>query len=95
MKRIIGIVSIFCLACPAAAKLDPFSVYKLQAPENCVDKELDKEQIGLPELIQMGICTNPALNREYMAVKASEAQVGQSKAEYLPSVSASGTASIT
>ena len=84
-----------CLSYNANAALDPFSVYKLQAPEGCVDKELSKEKIGLPELIQFGICTNPSLNREYMSVKASEADVGQAKSEYLPSVTASGSAGIS
>ena len=95
MKHVLLTVSLLGLACAAQAEMDPFSVYKLQAPENCVDKALDKEQIGLPELIEMGICTNPALNREYMTVKSNEAAVGQAKSEYLPSVTASGSASVS
>lgn len=95
MTRFISLALICFAVCPAVAALDPFSVYKLNAPENCVDKELDKEQIGLPELIQMGICTNPSLNKAYMSVKTSEAEVGQSKSEYLPSVTASGSASVS
>lgn len=95
MKHIVVALSVLGFACVAQAGLDPFSVYKLKAPENCVDKSLDKGEIGLPELIQIGICTNPALNREYMSVKASEAELGQSKAEYLPSVTASGSAAVS
>lgn len=95
MKRIFIAFGMLTVSCAAWAELDPFAVYKLQAPENCVDKTLDKEEIGLPELIQMAICTNPALNREYMAVKANEAEVGQAKSEYLPSVTASGSASVS
>ena len=95
MKRIIAFSLVFVTVFSASAKLDPFSVYKLEAPENCVDRTLDKEQIGLTELIQMGICTNPALNRSYMSVKSSEAEVGQAKAEYLPSVTATGSASVS
>ena len=95
MKRALIILGLLGLSCTVRAELDPFSVHNLPAPENCVDKTLDKEQIGLPELIQMAICTNPALNREYMSVKASEAEVGQTKAEYLPKITASGSASIS
>ena len=82
MKQLVSVIFVMGFACVAQAKLDPFSVYKLKAPENCVDKELGESQIGLPELIQMGICTNPSLSREYMAVKANEAEVGQAKSEY-------------
>lgn len=95
MKRIVVAAAVMGIAFSSEAKFDPFSVYNVKAPENCVDKELDKEEIGLPELIQVGICTNPSLNREYMSVKISEAQVGQSKSEYLPSVSVSGGASVS
>jgi len=77
------------------AGMDPFSVYNVKAPEGCLDKDLAKEELGLPELIQIGICANPALNREYMSVKAKEAAVGESKSEYLPSVEASGSLGIS
>lgn len=95
MKKFLAVIWVLGLSYTAQAGLDPFFVHQLKAPENCVDKDLDKGEIGLPELIQMGICTNPSLNREYMAVKSSEAEVGQSKAEYLPSISASGSASVS
>ena len=95
MKQLVSVIFLMSFAWSAQAKLDPFSVYKLNVPENCVDKSLDKEEIGLPELIQMGICANPALSREYMSVKASEAEVGQSKSEYLPNLSASGSATVS
>lgn len=73
---------------PASA-LDPFSVYRENAPKNCVDKDIGKEALGLPELIEIGLCNNPALNRDYMSVKVSESALGKAKAEYLPDVSAS------
>lgn len=71
--------------------LDPFSVYRMNAPQNCVDKDIGKGVIGLPELIEIGLCNNPALNRGYMEVKSYEAAYGQSQAEYLPSVTATGS----
>lgn len=95
MKKLLIALGVLGSVCTVHAGLDPFSVHKLKAPENCVDTALDQEEIGLPELIQMGICTNPTLSREYMAVKASEANVGQAKSEYLPTVSASGSASVS
>ncbi len=81
------------ISCSAMA-LDPFSVYRLESPKGCVDKELESARLGLAELIQLGICTNPTLNREYMTVKSREANVGESKAEYLPSVSLNATANL-
>ena len=76
---------------PALA-LDPFFVYTQNAPENCVDADVTKE-LDLPTLIQIGICNNPALNRDYMSVKVSEASLGMAKSEYLPTIDASGSAS--
>ncbi len=72
--------------------LDPFFVYTQNAPENCVDADVTKE-LDLPTLIQVGICNNPALNRDYMSVKASEASLGATKSEYLPTIDANGSIS--
>ena len=77
---------------PAVADLDPFSVYTAKAPEGCIDAPLKKGELTLPELVQIGICNNPTLNRGYMSVKAAEANFGQSKAAYLPEVTASASA---
>ena len=82
------------LSVPALAS-DPFSVYTAQAPEGCVDLEVKSGALTLPDLIQIGICNNPALNRDYMVVKAAEAELGQSKAAYLPEISATASASQT
>ena len=71
--------------------LDPFFVYTQNAPENCIDADVTKE-LDLPTLIQIGICNNLALNRDYMSVKASEASVGMAKSDYLPTIDASGSA---
>lgn len=75
----------------AVAKLDPFAVYRVNAPTNCVDKDIGKNQLGLSELIEIGLCNNPSLNRGYMEVKSFEAAYGQSQSDYLPSVSATGS----
>lgn len=69
-----------------ANAMDPFSVYQKTAPENCIDKSVFNESMGLPELIEIGVCNNPTLNRGYMEVKTYEAEYGKSKSEYLPSV---------
>lgn len=83
---------IFCLTLNSFA-MDPFSVLQKQAPQGCVDKEISEKPIGLPELLEIGFCHNPLLNRGYMEVKSSEALVGSSKAEYLPNVSLDGSLS--
>jgi len=94
MKRVL-LLFVFSMAVSAQAAMDPFSVYKLKTPEGCLDQDLTKAELGLPELIQIGICSNPSLSREYMAVKAQEASLGAARAEYLPNVEASGAASIS
>ncbi len=72
----------------ARAELDPFSVYTAKAPEGCLDTASLQAELTLPNLIQIGICNNPGLNRGYMSVKAAEAAYGGSKSDYLPSVTA-------
>lgn len=81
------------LTVPAQAGLDPFSVYSAKAPEGCLDAQIGQEKLDLSDLIQIGICNNPSLNRSYMAVKSAESDVGQVKSNYLPSVSGSVSAS--
>ena len=80
------------LATSAFASIDPFSVYSAQAPEGCLSKEIGKEKLDLSDLIQIGICNNPSLNRSYMAIKTAESDVGQVKSGYLPTISASASA---
>lgn len=74
---------------PAQA-FDPMSVYTQKAPEGCISSSVGKEKLSLNDLIQIGICNNPDLNRSYMAVKSSEAALGAAKASYLPSVDLGG-----
>lgn len=75
----------------AHADLDPFSVYGARAPAGCLEQGIGTEPLGLPELIQIGICNNSRLNKNYMSVKMAEASYGQARAEYLPAVSATGS----
>lgn len=93
MKKYLLLVTLVCMAFPAAA-LDPLGVYSVRPPEGCVDKDVTSEEMGLEDLIQISLCTNPSLAAEYMGVKASEAGLGTSRAEYLPSVTISGAGNI-
>ena len=90
MKKLF-IFALMMSASPVWA-LDPFLVYTQNAPENCIDADVSKE-LDLPTLVQIGICNNPALNRDYMSVKASEASLGVAKSDYLPTIDATGSAS--
>lgn len=87
-KYLFSLVILVC--CSHAMALDPFSVYRVNAPRSCVDKDIGKAALGLAELIEIGICNNPTLNRGYMEVKTYEAAYGQSHSEYLPSVTVTG-----
>jgi len=73
-----------------AYALDPLSVYALKAPKGCLDHIKTADVLDLPTLIQIGICNNPTLNKEFMTVKASEASLGSARGAYLPDVMASG-----
>ncbi len=78
---------------PVWAQADPFSVYSLHAPNGCVDAEIGTKKLTLADLIEIGLCNNPSLNKGFMAVKSSEAEYGAAQSEYLPSVSAQGALS--
>ena len=93
MKLKTLVLSTFLCASFSVMALDPFSVYTANAPENCVDKELSTKKLTLPDLITIGVCNNPSLSKDFMAIKIKEASVGQAKATYLPTVK--GSASIS
>ncbi len=93
MRKILLLSAVLFGSIPSAYALDPMGVFEQNAPKNCVDKGLLDKEIGLPELLEIGLCNNPKLNRGYMAVKAEEASLGSSKAEYLPSLSLEGQVS--
>jgi len=77
----------------ARAELDPFSVYSLHAPNGCLDAEIGTKKLTLADLIEIGLCNNPSLNKGFMSVKASEASYGATQSEYLPTISATGSLS--
>lgn len=75
----------------AQAAIDPFRVYSAKTPTGCLDKSIGKAPLTLTDLISIGICNNPKLNQDFMSIKTTEADLGQAKSEYLPTVD--GTAS--
>lgn len=94
MKKYLFIAALCGVALPLAA-LDPLGAYQVRPPEGCVDKPVTGEALNLEDLIQISICTNPSLAAQYMGVKAQEATLGVSRAQYLPSVTLSGSGQIT
>ncbi len=83
-----------CCCTLSAFALDPLGAYRTLPPQGCVDKDVTSDELSLEDLIQVGLCTNPALAAEYMGVKASEAGLGAARAEYLPSVTLTGRGNI-
>ncbi len=94
MKKYVLLLAACCAVLPGSA-LDLLGAYHTRPPEGCIDKNVTKEELELADLIQIGICTNPSLSAQYMGVKASEAAVGASRSQYLPSVTLTGTGTIT
>lgn len=94
MKKYILLLAACCMALPGAA-LDPLGAYRTRPPEGCIDKNVAEEELELADLIQISLCTNPSLSAQYMGVKATEAAVGASRSQYLPSVTVTGTGNIT
>jgi len=89
------LLALFCALVWPAAALDPLFVHHTQAPQGCIDKNITADPLNLEDLLQIGICHNPSLAAQYMGVKATEAQLGSSRAEYLPSITLTGTGTIT
>ncbi len=97
-KNLLGITALsLALLYPfsAHAKFDPLAAYTSSAPEGCIEKDLLHEELSLLDLIQISLCTNPSLSAAYMGTKAQEATLGQSRAQYLPTVTLTGTGNIT
>lgn len=93
-KSLIFGFSVLFFALQAEA-LDPFMVLQQNAPKGCIDKDIVDKEMSLPELLEIGLCNNPLLNRGYMEVKAGEASLGKSKSEYLPDITLKGAATDT
>lgn len=90
MKKWLNLTVAFLFVSSTGYALDPFNVLQEKAPNGCIDHNILDGKLGLPELIEIGMCHNPNLNRGYMEVKANEASLGKGKAEYLPTVSLTG-----
>lgn len=87
----ISFVTSAFLALPALA-LDPFDVYSNADNKTCADKDLSKE-LTLMDAMEIAVCQNPGLKYAYLATQVSGAQYGQSLANYLPVIDASGSLS--
>ncbi len=94
MKKYLFLVALCSLALPAAA-LDPMGAYRVRPPQGCVDKDVTTQTLNLEDLIQISLCTNPALASQYMSVKVQEAALGAARAEYLPVVTLTGVGQVT
>ncbi len=93
MKKYAVLAVCLGVALPAFA-LDPLFVHSVRPPKGCIDKDVANEELGLRDLLQISICTNPSLSAQYMGVKAAEANVGSARGAYLPSVVLTGQGNV-
>lgn len=84
MKKIIIALMAICAVIQVQG-FDLYGVYDAQAPEGCIDVNLQQE-ISISDLMQIAICNNPSLSAQYMLLKSKEAVLGASKGQYLPTV---------
>jgi len=94
MKKYVLLAALGAFTLPAWA-FDPMGAYQVRPPQGCVDKDVSTQALTLEDLVQISICTNPSLAAQYMGVKAQEATLGVSRAQYLPSVTVTGAGQIT
>ncbi len=92
MKKMLVTAGLAVFLTAPANAFDPMSVYTQKSPENCLSKVNVKGKLGLNDLIQIGVCNNPDLNRTFMAVRSAEAELGASKAAYLPNIALTAAA---
>ena len=88
---LIGLLCSVALPCTA---FDPLFTSRVRPPQGCIDKDITQEALSLDDLVQIGVCTNPALSAQYMGVKATEANLGTGRSQYLPTVNLTGNAGI-
>ena len=88
-------LGMLCVAALPCAAFDPLFTSRVQPPKGCIDKDISHEALSLDDLMQIGICTNPALSAQYMGVKATEANLGTGRSQYLPTVNLTGNAGIS
>lgn len=93
MKKYILFSLLGIIALPCAA-LDPLFTSSVQPPTGCIDKNITADELALADLVQIGICTNPSLSAQYMGVKATEANLGVGRSQYLPTVTVTGAAGV-
>ena len=73
--------------------LAPFSAFA--AIDDCMTRTTVPEDImNLPQIIEMGLCRNPQTTASYLSYQSAKFSKNASYAKYLPSVSASGSASL-
>ena len=94
MKKYILLLCLGLAALPCGA-FDPLFTSGVQPPKGCIDKDVTSDELSLADLLQIGICTNPALSAQYMGVKATEANLGIGRSEYLPTLRLTGEAGIS
>ena len=94
MKKYLLLVVLCSFVLPAAA-LDPLGAYRVRPPQGCVDKDVTTQTLNLEDLIQISLCTNPALASQYMSLKVQEATLGASRADYLPVLTLTGVGQVT
>lgn len=93
MKKYILFSLLGMIALPCTA-LDPLFTSSVQPPTGCIDKNITNDELALADLVQIGICTNPSLSAQYMGVKATEANLGVGRSQYLPTVTVTGAAGV-
>lgn len=71
----------------------PFSAFA--AIDDCMTRTTVPESVmNLPQIIEMGLCRNPQTTASYLSYQSARFSKNASYAKYLPSVSASGSASL-
>lgn len=73
--------------------LMPFSAFA--AIDDCMTRTTVPEDVmNLPQIIEMGLCRNPQTTASYLSYQSARFSKNASYAKYLPSVNASGSASL-
>ena len=73
--------------------LAPFSAFA--AIDDCMTRTTVPESVmNLPQIIEMGLCRNPQTTASYLSYQSARFSKNASYAKYLPSVNASGSASL-
>ena len=73
--------------------LVPFSAFA--AIDDCMTRtNVPEDVMNLPQIIEMGLCRNPQTTASYLSYQSARFSKNASYAKYLPSVNASGSASL-